>query len=142
VVWEESDSSDYEIFLATPGPPVIDAGIEGIQTTHGVPDVIVAFQGYNFGDAHTSERRVEMTLSPVTPSSVWTEVLIYDWTDDTLIKWMLRAWIFPPGEYSVRVVTEFGSSNSRTFWVEANPSLQEVDPACKKWILIQDHVVP
>jgi len=127
LVWYKEEPSDFEIYLASP-VPVIDAGIEGIQPTHGLSDAIVTLRGYNFGDEHISGRRVEMTLSPVTPSSIWTEVPIYDWTDDTQIKWRLPGWTFAPGEYSVRVVTEVGFSNTRTFWMEDHPNLQTVYP--------------
>ena len=111
-----------------PDKPAIAIGVEGMQPIVGSCGAIVTLRGTNFGEEHVIGRKVQMRLKPfTTPGSVWLDVPIHAWTD-TLIEFEIPCWTFVEGNYAVRVCTEVGCSNRRTFTVNDHPTVDAISP--------------
>jgi hypothetical protein len=107
--------------------PTSAPSIATMDRPAGMPSALITITGANFGDRRTGARKVEVQLDS-DPLSPWVQFPIYAWSD-ALIKWKVPAWVVPPDDYRVRVVTESGTSNEVVFTIEEHPTLESIDTA-------------
>jgi len=100
--------------------PTIDVTVEGMKPNMGSCGALVAIRGDNFGGEHIAGRDVQIRLSGTT--NPWQTLPIHAWTD-TYIEVEIPCWTFAPGNYKIRVHTEAGNSNQRTFTIKDSPTL-------------------
>jgi hypothetical protein len=92
--------------MATYSPPFSDdvptllPQDQGISPDTGEPGAVVELKGTNFGEDYTDGCAVEL-MGPGT-GMIWRPVPVISWTDNEIL-WRLPAWVFPVGNYSVRV---------------------------------------
>jgi hypothetical protein len=99
---------------------------------------LVAIRGTDFGAEHIAGRDVQIRASSLDP---WQTLPVHAWTDN-YIEVEIPCWTFAPGNYRIRVHTEGGNSNQRTFTLKDTPTVLAVndnvgDPdsgPCGSWL--------
>ncbi|UCD86850.1 MAG: hypothetical protein JSV01_03495, partial [Desulfobacterales bacterium] len=82
--------------------------IGSMSSTAGSCGDFILLTGNHFGSQHTLGRGVQLK-SVDDQNALWVNVPVRRWSDTgDIIEWGLPCWTFSPGNYSVRVYTEFG----------------------------------
>jgi hypothetical protein len=102
--------------------------IGSMSSTAGSCGDFILLTGNHFGSQHTLGRGVQLK-SVDDQNALWVNVPVRRWSDTgDIIEWGLPCWTFSPGNYSVRVYTEFGGSNELVFTVLDQPTFINASP--------------
>ncbi|MBW2173318.1 MAG: thrombospondin type 3 repeat-containing protein [Deltaproteobacteria bacterium] len=111
--------------------------IDSVNPTSGNWGSHVLLMGDHFGSEQNLERGVQLKLED-DPDASWLQVPVRSWSNME-IEWELPHWTFSPGNYSLRVYTEFGASSQPVFTVIDEPSFIDASPdsgPCGTWISV------